>query len=274
MVVTLRSVTPADVEGTRFGPVPLTIDRRRIAAYVAATGDDEKRWIDEAPPGYASVALFAVAPLLLFDPALDTWTRLLIHGDQQFTWHGALTVGDYEMTGTVDRVRMRGGTAFVTFTGKLESSSGVALESRSTFLMGTEAPPPAAEIVEPDVDARGSNEAVGERWVRSASRRDLVKYAAATGDFNPIHWDHGRAVAAGLAGIVCHGLLLTGWINQAALASVEGTTSLREARYRFKNPLRAAEEASLAATTDNDAVAVELTGDAGTVVAASLTVRT
>ena len=241
---------------------------------MAATGDDETRWIAEAPPGYASVALFAVAPSLLFDPALETWTRLLIHGDQHFTWHGALTVGDYEMTGTVDRVRMRSGTAFVTFTGQLESSSGVALESRSTFLMGTEAPPPSAEVVEPDVDARGLNEAVGERWIRSASRRDLIKYAGATGDFNPIHWDHDRAVQAGLAGIVCHGLLMTGWINQAALGSVERTASLREARYRFKNPLLAAEEASLAVNADNDEVAVELTGDAGTVVTASLTVRT
>lgn len=253
----------------------MLIDVARIAAYVSATGDDGDRWTEVAPPGFASVALFTVAPSLLFDPELDEWTKLLVHGDQQFEWAEPLRAGSYEVTGTVDRVRLRMGTAFVTFTATMHGPGGPAVESRSTFLMGTEAPPPDAEAVEPDVDARARNERDGNRLLRSASRRDLVRYAAATGDFNPIHWDHARAVAAGLPGIVCHGLLMTAWVNQLAAIGIEGASPLVQAKYRFRDPLRPAEQAVATADDSPDGPrSIELTGEAGTVLTASLTVRT
>lgn len=37
-------------------------------------------------------------------------------------------------------------------------------------------------------------------------RADLVRYAAASGDFNPIHYDREAAHAAGLEDIVVHGM--------------------------------------------------------------------
>ncbi|MEI8056070.1 MAG: MaoC family dehydratase [Actinomycetes bacterium] len=38
-------------------------------------------------------------------------------------------------------------------------------------------------------------------------RVDLVKYAGASGDFNPIHWNESFAVAVGLPDIIAHGML-------------------------------------------------------------------
>nr|WP_231134907.1 MaoC family dehydratase [Motilibacter deserti] len=38
-------------------------------------------------------------------------------------------------------------------------------------------------------------------------RADLVRYAGASGDFNPIHWDEQAALAIGLPGVVAHGML-------------------------------------------------------------------
>ena len=38
-------------------------------------------------------------------------------------------------------------------------------------------------------------------------RADLVRYAGAAGDFNPIHWDEQAALAIGLPGVVAHGML-------------------------------------------------------------------
>lgn len=264
-----------DVEGARFGPFAVAIDVSRIAAYVAATGDDPTRWTDVAPPGYAAVALFTVAPALLFDPELREWTRLLVHGDQSFTWHQPLRVGEYHVDGTVDRVRLRQGTAFVSFSASMTGEAGPVLESKSTFLMGTEAPLAEKPVSEPDVDIVGENRSTGSGWLRSASRRDLVRYAAATGDFNPIHWDHDRAVAAGLPGIVCHGLLMTAWVNQVVAADREGEAPLVDARYRFRNPLRPSEQGRIVSEAQADErVAVELTGESGTVVTASVMVRT
>ncbi|HEY1972088.1 MAG TPA: MaoC/PaaZ C-terminal domain-containing protein [Pseudonocardia sp.] len=53
------------------------------------------------------------------------------------------------------------------------------------------------------------------------SRTDLVRYAAASGDFNPIHWNDRVATAVGLPGVVAHGMLtmalggrvITDWVG-------------------------------------------------------------
>lgn len=38
------------------------------------------------------------------------------------------------------------------------------------------------------------------------TRLDLVRYAGASGDFNRIHWDADAAAAAGLSGVIAHGM--------------------------------------------------------------------
>ena len=101
---------------------------------------------------------------------------------------------------------------FVTFTTRTEGDDGTLfLEASSTFLMTEGALPKEKVSVEsePAWDERGEHEVpapadlppVGESLptlAKSASRADLVRYAGATRDWNPIHWDHDAAVAAGL----------------------------------------------------------------------------
>ncbi|MDT4938400.1 MAG: hypothetical protein QOG80_2071 [Pseudonocardiales bacterium] len=38
------------------------------------------------------------------------------------------------------------------------------------------------------------------------SRFDLVRYAGASGDFNPIHWNERFAVSVGLQNVIAHGM--------------------------------------------------------------------
>lgn len=53
------------------------------------------------------------------------------------------------------------------------------------------------------------------------SRTDLVRYAGASGDFNPIHWSDRVAESVGLPGVVAHGMftmalggrLVTDWLG-------------------------------------------------------------
>ncbi|MCP2248798.1 MaoC/PaaZ C-terminal domain-containing protein [Lentzea aerocolonigenes] len=42
------------------------------------------------------------------------------------------------------------------------------------------------------------------------TRHDLVRYAGASGDFNPIHWNDRSAQRIGLSGVVAHGVLTMG----------------------------------------------------------------
>ncbi|MDQ3826258.1 MAG: MaoC family dehydratase [Actinomycetota bacterium] len=39
------------------------------------------------------------------------------------------------------------------------------------------------------------------------TRADLIRYAGASGDFNPIHWSDRAAREAGLPGVIAHGML-------------------------------------------------------------------
>lgn len=43
----------------------------------------------------------------------------------------------------------------------------------------------------------------------------LVRYAGASGDFNPIHTVEPFAEAAGLGGVIAHGMLIMGFVGQA-----------------------------------------------------------
>ena len=55
----------------------------------------------------------------------------------------------------------------------------------------------------------------------SIDRANLVRYAGASGDFNPIHWSQQTAQAAGLPDVIAHGMLtmalavrvVTDWIG-------------------------------------------------------------
>lgn len=248
------------MEGLVIGPVAHHVGRERVAAFVDVTGDDAERWRDHAPPGYAAALLFAVAGEFLTDPRIAPYLATLIHIDQQFTFSGPIPVdADVVVTGTVDRVRERGGAYFVTFVATGEVAGNVVLESRSTFLMSDEA---AAEVatdeVEPAVVHRGPNDAPGEiseaqvgsvlTMSKSASRQDLIRYSAATGDFNPLHWDHESARAAGLQGVVVHGLLMLSWLAQQASAFSTEPAPIATIKVRFRSALRPAEAARIEAT--------------------------
>ena len=50
---------------------------------------------------------------------------------------------------------------------------------------------------------------VGERTVE-VSRADLVRYAGASGDLNPIHWNQEFARAVGLPDVIAHGMFTMG----------------------------------------------------------------
>jgi len=253
-------MTPAEMEGLVIGPVTHHVGRERVAAFVDVTGDDAERWRDHAPPGYAAALLFAVAGDFLTDPRIAPYLATLIHIDQQFTYSGAIPVdADVVVTGTVDRVRERGGAYFVTFVASGEVAGDVVLDSRSTFLMSDEAAAEvAADAGEPAVADRATNDAPGAiagvgvgstfTTAKSASRRDLIRYAAATADFNPLHWDHESARTAGLEGVVVHGLLMLSWLAEQASAIGTGPAPVATIKVRFRSALRPAEAARIETT--------------------------
>jgi acyl dehydratase len=65
----------------------------------------------------------------------------------------------------------------------------------------------------------------------------LVRYAGASGDFNPLHTDPKVGEMLGLGGIIAHGMLIMGFVGQM-LSDYVGPTALRKFDVRFKGMTR------------------------------------
>ena len=51
--------------------------------------------------------------------------------------------------------------------------------------------------------------------VYRVTRADLVRYAGASGDFNPIHWSDRFATSVGLPGVIAHGMFTMALVGRA-----------------------------------------------------------
>lgn len=77
---------------------------------------------------------------------------------------------------------------------------------------------------------------VAERSVH-LTRESLVRYAGASGDFNPIHYRDDVAAAVGLPGVLAHGMLTMG-IAVGTLAEALGDSGrIAEYGVRFTRPV-------------------------------------
>jgi acyl dehydratase len=61
----------------------------------------------------------------------------------------------------------------------------------------------------PDLAALTVGQSIGTRTVE-VDRRTLVRYAGASGDLNPIHWNERFATEVGLPGVIAHGMFTMG----------------------------------------------------------------
>ena len=61
----------------------------------------------------------------------------------------------------------------------------------------------------------------------------LVRYAGASGDFNPLHTDPKIGEMIGTGGIIAHGMLIMGFVGQM-LSDYAGPGALRKFGVRFK----------------------------------------
>lgn len=69
------------------------------------------------------------------------------------------------------------------------------------------------------------------------TRADLVRYAGASGDFNPIHWSDRVATSVGLPGVIAHGMLTMALAARAVTAWSGDPAALVEYHVRFGRPV-------------------------------------
>lgn len=69
------------------------------------------------------------------------------------------------------------------------------------------------------------------------SRDTLVRYAGASGDFNPIHYNDEVATSVGLDGVIAHGMLTMGIAINAVVDWIGDPAAIREYSTRFTRPV-------------------------------------
>jgi acyl dehydratase len=65
----------------------------------------------------------------------------------------------------------------------------------------------------------------------------IVRYAGASTDFNPIHWSDRHARAAGMDGVIAHGMWTMGAALGAAVSWIGDPARVRSQRARFIRPV-------------------------------------
>ena len=79
-------------------------------------------------------------------------------------------------------------------------------------------------------------EVVAERDIL-LTRESLVRYAGASGDFNPIHYRDDIAAAMGLPGVLAHGMLTMGLAVETLVGWLGDSGRILEYGVRFTKPV-------------------------------------
>jgi len=85
----------------------------------------------------------------------------------------------------------------------------------------------------------GENPEVGDtvRFAKTISQRDIERFAAASGDTNPIHLDDEWAEKTRFDGRIVHGILVSGLLS-AAIARLPGVVIYLSQDLEFRAPVR------------------------------------
>jgi len=75
-----------------------------------------------------------------------------------------------------------------------------------------------------------------ETQTYAVRRSDLVRYAGASGDFNPIHWSDRIATTVGLPGVIAHGMYTMALAARAVATWTDGAEVV-ELGCKFTNPV-------------------------------------
>ncbi|RFA15733.1 acyl dehydratase [Subtercola boreus] len=88
----------------------------------------------------------------------------------------------------------------------------------------------------PDFAGLAVGDVVAERSF-TLTRDSLVRYAGASGDFNPIHYRDDVALSVGLDGVLAHGMLTMGLAVQPVLDWLGDPSLVDDYQVRFTRPV-------------------------------------
>ena len=110
----------------------------------------------------------------------------------------------------------------------------------------------------PSFHELSAGQEIGSRTVE-VTRTDLVKYAGASGDFNPIHWNEAFATSVELPGVIAHGMFTMGAAVQLVTDWAGDPAAVVDFQTRFTKPVLVADTTG----TPEPGATIEVTGAIG-----------
>jgi hypothetical protein len=220
-------------------------DPEKIAAYAKVCGFALR---DHLPPTYPHALAFPLHMAVMADGGFPFGAVGLVHVENRIVQHRRIGVGE-ELTIRVRPTKLESHPKGRTFSLVTEASvdSETAWESTSTMLRrGTKKPADGTKSSDmPGISSRRPEDG-GAEWRRGG---DLGRrYAAVSGDRNPIHMHSLSAKALGFPRAIAHGM----WTKARCLAALESTLpDAFAAEVRFRKPILLPARVEFASTTDD-----------------------
>jgi NAD(P)-dependent dehydrogenase (short-subunit alcohol dehydrogenase family)/acyl dehydratase/putative sterol carrier protein len=232
--------------GRRYGGAPILVRPERLALYDETVGD-------AGSPVFPVTLVKELFSKLFEDPDFNGDFSRMVHGEQGFVFHRPVRAWDLvspraEVLGIEDKSSgqiLRVGQ-------KLWAEGGLLVEMESRLFFRSESKGEKAPVAPlPDRGPAASTHAL-------APAADLPKrYAAVSGDTNPIHLDEALAKSVGFRGVILHGLCTL------AMTARFLPKPLERLEVRFARPVYPGEPLTVSLWKAGDRIEFETSNSAG-----------
>jgi acyl dehydratase len=243
----IRKSGTGDLTGLVRSRPPLAIRREHVAAYAGVCGFPEK---DTVPLTYPHVLGFPLHLEVMTDPRFPFAAMGAVHLTNSVTAHRAIAIGEtVEVTVRPENLQPHAKGRTVDFVTEVTSGGELVWEGRSTYLRrGPGSSDAPSGTVFDDVEPSG---------VTWSLPGDLGRrYAAVSGDRNPIHLYPLTAKALGFKRQIAHGM----WTKARCVAALENRLpDAVSVEVAFKKPVFLPAEVSFASKPTDTGYAFALT---------------
>lgn len=229
----------------------------RLADYTQLCGMTLR---DRVPATYLQVLTFPLQVHLMAARDFPYAMAGMVHVANTMTLHRPVELGEsLTLSSWAAQVRPHRRGSTVDLLGRAEVGTETVWEGVSTYLVrGAEAPTP--DGAQPAADLNAPDQP-GTPWAQWRLAADLGRrYAAVSGDVNPIHLNPLAAKAFGFPRAIAHGM----WTHARVLGALEGWLADRHTvSVDFRKPVLLPSTADFAATRDGDGWRFAVTGNGG-----------
>jgi hypothetical protein len=120
------------LEGKVYPDTTFTVDEERVDLFRAAVGEAG----ETVPPTFATVAEFAVFPLIVGDAELGLDFSRVVHAEQEYEWRRPFRMGEaLTVRSRIASIRQKAGNGFLTIhTELLDGDGELVVLARATMI--------------------------------------------------------------------------------------------------------------------------------------------